>query len=84
MIREWKNNIIFEFENGYRVKLPYIPSTNIAVPIRVKCDVLGPNNEYLTPNILKEKYNISLGANEIVDILAKVKNITPNENLNIL
>lgn len=84
MIKEWKYNFIFEFRNGYRVRIPYVKSTSIPIPTKPKFDVLGPNDEYLTPNFMNEKYGKNLDADDIIDILAKVKNIDPNEDINIL
>ena len=84
MIKEWKNSVLFQFDNGYRVRIPYVKSLTIPVPTKSKIDVLGPNDEYLSPNFLNEKYGIGLDADEITDILAKVKSINPNEEFNIL
>lgn len=84
MIKEWKDSILFEFENGYKVRIPYVKSVSMPVPVKPKIDVMGPNNEYLTPNFLGNQYGINLDANDIVDILARVKSIDKNENLDIL
>lgn len=84
MIKEWKNSVLFQFDNGYRVRIPYVKSLTIPVPTKSKIDILGPNDEYLSPNFLNEKYGIGLDADEITDILAKVKSINPNEEFNIL
>lgn len=84
MIKEWKNNIIFQFDNGYRVRIPYIKSMTLPVPSRSKIDILGPNDEYLTPNFLNEKYGNGLSADEIIPILAKVQSIKKGEDINIL
>ena len=46
MIREWNDSIIFEFDNGYRVSFKYVSSHSVAVPTRVKPEVIGPKDQY--------------------------------------
>lgn len=84
MIKEWNKSLVFQFDNGYKVRIPYIKSLTLPVPTRSKIDVLGPNDEYLTPNFLTDKFGSGLDADEITTILARVKNIDPNEDFNIL
>jgi hypothetical protein len=82
MIREWKDSIIFEFDNGYRVSFKYTRSVSVAVPIRVKPEVIGPKNQYLTTNFVEigKTYN----SDELSKLLDIVRNIDKNQEINIL
>jgi len=82
MIRQWKDSIIFEFDNGYRVSFKYTQSISVAVPMRVNPEVMGPNNEYLTSNFieLNKKYN----SDELSVLLEIVRNLDKNQEINIL
>jgi|SaaInl6LU_22_DNA_1037377.scaffolds.fasta_scaffold00472_17 hypothetical protein len=84
MIKEWKEDIIFEFDNGYRVRIPYVKSTNLAIPTKPVFDVLGPNDEYLTPNFTNKKYLKGVTADELITILSKIKDLEPNRQFDIL
>jgi len=84
MVQEWKNDIVFVFENGCRVRIPYVKSMSRPIPTRPIFDVLGPNDEYLTPNFLNKDYGKHLKADDIVEIMNKVKNLDPNEDINIM
>jgi len=82
MIREWKDSIIFEFDNGYRVSFKYARSFSVAVPTRVNPEVIGPNNEYLTSNFIEtnKRYN----SDELSALLEIVRNLDKNQEINIL
>ncbi len=82
MVREWKDSIVFEFSNGYRVSFKYVRSQSIAVPTRVNPEVIGPNNEYLTSNFIElgKRYN----SDELTVLLDLVRNLDKNEEINIL
>ena len=82
MIREWKDSIIFEFDNGYRVSFKYIRSHSVAVPIRVKPEVIGPKNQYLTSNFVE--INKTYSSNELSKLLEVVRNLDKNQEINIL
>lgn len=82
MIREWKDSIIFEFENGYKVSFKYVSGKSIAVPTRIKPEVVGPDNHIVTSRFLSMTDRIN--ADEFVLILGKVKALNKNEELDIL
>lgn len=84
MVKEWNNEFIIEFENGYKVVLPFIKGLTRAVPTKSKINVIGPNGEYLTTNFLKENHGRGLSGDDIVTILATVKSLEKNQNLDIL
>jgi len=84
MIKEWKGVLIYEFENGYRVSVPYIKSIKFAIGNTPIVDVLGPNNEYLTSNFLPEGHGNGLTADEIADLIYRVKSIKVGEIVDIL
>jgi len=82
MIREWKDSIIFEFDNGYRVSFKYVRSISVAVPTRVNPEVIGPNNEYLTSNFIET--NKLYNSDELSTLLEIVRNLDKNQEINIL
>ena len=82
MIREWNDSIIFEFDNGYRVSFKYVRSHSVAVPTRVKPEVIGPKNQYLTSNFVE--INKAYNSNELSKLLEVVRNLDKNQEINIL
>jgi hypothetical protein len=84
MVKEWNNEIVMEFENGFKVVIPFVKGMTRPITVKPKIDVVGPNGEYLTGNFISENFGKGLSADDIVSILAKVKELNKTEPLDIL